>query len=82
MSNTKLSSLVGGRDFIETMGSGLSEVLENCGESVQDVLCNKDTGAKRTLQMPSRGHLKTVTPGGIIRMFNPIYRQVPKAIIF
>ena len=64
-----------GKEFIREVGEGVADVLKDCKENqTKEINCNKDTGAKRTLNRRSRGHIVAVTAGGIIRMFTPIYK--------
>ena len=59
------SYLLGKREF----KSPTNFVLEGDGED-----CNKDTGNKARLRRWSRGFLVTVTGGGIIKHFAPLYK--------
>ena len=68
-------STKGGTEFIREVGKGVADALKDCIENQKkEINCNKDTGAKRTLNMRSRGHLVAITAGGIIQMFTTIYK--------
>jgi hypothetical protein len=53
----------------------------NNSDQVEEVVCNKDTGGKKTLNSWSRGSMWIVTAAGMIEYFQPLYRYSTKSII-